>query len=77
MPPADASAFITVSDLLRSAAAHECGLAWLMVMGRSDRSIASSVERSPEWLMSITSPTRFISLITSRPMRVMPLSTDS
>jgi hypothetical protein len=48
-----------------------------MAIGRAECSIASSVERSAEWLMSITSPTRFISAMTSRPIRVMPGSSAS
>ena len=43
----------------------------------SEISAASIVERSAEWLMSTTIPTRFISAITSRPMRVIPASSAS
>ncbi len=48
-----------------------------MAIGRSEISIASRVERVAEWLMSTTMPTRFISRITCRPMRVMPGSSAS
>ncbi len=77
MPPLSARARSTVSDLLRSAGCQMAGLAWVIAMGRDDSSIASSVERSAEWLMSTTRPTRFISAMTSRPMRVMPGSSAS
>ena len=66
MPPAAVSAFRTSSDLFLSAGCHQCGLAWVIAMGREEASIASSVERSAECDMSITIPTRFISA-TSEP----------
>ena len=56
--------FLTPADSFLSAGCHQAGLAWVMVIGREDISIASRVERSAEWLMSITMPTRFISRIT-------------
>ena len=77
MPPLCASARSTVSDLLRSAGCQLAGLAWVIAMGRVEWAMASSVERSPEWLMSTTSPTRFISATTSRPIRVSPVSSFS
>ena len=39
--------------------------------------IEARVDRSPEWLMSTTNPTRFISATTWRPMRVKPVSSSS
>ena len=77
MPPLSASAASTRSDLLRSAGWKRAGLAWVIAIGRSEISIASSVERSALCDMSMTSPTRFISAIASRPMRVIPGSSAS
>ena len=77
LAPLSASARRMSSDLLRSAGCQRFGLACVMVIGRLEISIASKVERSAEWLMSTTSPTRFISRMTSRPMRVMPGSSAS
>jgi hypothetical protein len=77
MPPDPASASSSRSDLLRRAGCQLAGFAWVMAMGRSEISMASRVERSAECDMSTTSPTRFISLITPRPIRVTPGSSDS
>ena len=70
-------ALSTRSDLLRLAGWKLSGLAWEMITGRLDSSMASRVERSALWDMSMTMPTRFISRITWRPKRVMPLSSAS
>ncbi len=43
-----------------------------MTMGLEEISMACSVDFSAEWLISTTIPTRFISRMTSFPMRVMP-----
>ena len=77
MPPLSPSAFRTVSDLLRRAGCQKAGLAWVMAIGRSEQSMASRVERSAEWDMSTTRPTRFISFTAWRPMRVRPGSSAS
>ena len=77
IPPASVNARSTSSDLFRSAGCHQDGLAWVMAMGRSEISMASRVDCSAEWLMSTTRPTRFISAITSRPIRVTPESVSS
>ena len=77
MPPRAASALISASDLLRTLSSQKFGLAWVIEIGRAERSIDSRVVRSDECDMSISMPTRFISLITSRPMRVMPVSSVS
>ena len=63
--------------LLRRAGCHHAGLAWVIAMGREDWSIASKVERSAEWLMSTTRPTRFISSTACLPNRVRPVSSSS
>ncbi len=77
MPPLSFSASSTRSDLLRATLCQLAGLAWVMAIGRCESRIASSVDRSAECDMSITMPSRFISPITSRPMRVMPASAAS
>ncbi|MCY1464423.1 hypothetical protein D9M71_824430 [compost metagenome] len=53
------------------------GLAWEMITGRLDSSMACRVLRSALCDMSISMPTRFISAITWRPKRLMPLSSCS
>ena len=54
------------------------GLACVIATGTADRSIASSVVRSPQWERSIRMPTRFISSIALRPKREeMPVSFSS
>ena len=46
-------------------------------MGRAECCMASRVDRSAEWDISTTSPTRFISETTSRPILVSPVSFSS
>ncbi|MCY1180739.1 hypothetical protein D9M73_212070 [compost metagenome] len=76
-PPDSAIPRSTALDLLRLAAWKLDGLAWETITGRLDSSMASRVLRSALWDMSISMPTRFISRITWRPKRLMPLSSLS
>ncbi len=48
MPPVSVKALINSCDLFRLAGCHQLGLAWVMVIGRDEHSIASKLDLSDE-----------------------------